>query len=117
MMLPANKLELWFALEAERFQAPVLRYARWLATHTCLPRCRFTTFTVEHMLFSSRALIKLRNWNRPVRLCCFCCKPVQSPVLMARMRPLSCGVAGLQAAQHAVRHQYAAVLALQGAVH
>jgi hypothetical protein len=27
MMLPANKLELWFALEAERFQVPVLRYA------------------------------------------------------------------------------------------
>jgi hypothetical protein len=23
--LPSNKLELWFALESERFQAPVLR--------------------------------------------------------------------------------------------
>ncbi len=29
--LPANKLELWFALEAERFRAPVFRelYSTW----------------------------------------------------------------------------------------
>jgi hypothetical protein len=28
MQMPANKLELWFALESERFQVPVLRYVR-----------------------------------------------------------------------------------------
>lgn len=35
--LPANKLELWFALEAERFRAPVFRelYSTWL-TAVCL---------------------------------------------------------------------------------
>jgi hypothetical protein len=38
MMLPANKLELWFALEAERFQVPVLRCAvRKLACAKCSP--------------------------------------------------------------------------------
>lgn len=28
VLLPANKLELWFALESERFQVPVFRWER-----------------------------------------------------------------------------------------
>jgi hypothetical protein len=31
MLLPANKLELWLALESERFQVPVLRYVKMTA--------------------------------------------------------------------------------------
>jgi hypothetical protein len=73
MQMPANKLELWFALEAERFAVPVLRYALHqrgclITRHGTLPCCLLlSTLHPSATHATATADIELRPVSRTCR--------------------------------------------------
>lgn len=61
VLLPANKLELWFALESERFQAPVFRYVSCWDLGLCSDATRaFALVDCSIYLMANGVLLKLK---------------------------------------------------------